>query len=149
MATKRRRTTRKGGLEEKDATTPAGEPEDAREPVPEGSDLPLRETGTTLGDLQVLYAEHLDGEYSTATMASYSRELALACAILGEDTLLSALTVEDVRRFFMHDAVMQTADGEPKTLLSVTRTRRVLRLALEWAAEEGLIDEAPLPEPGQ
>jgi hypothetical protein len=36
--------------------------------------------------------------------------------------------------------------GKPKAKPSVDKTRRVLRLALVWAVEQGWIEKAPLPE---
>ena len=41
---------------------------------------------------------------------------------------------------------LETRSGRPKSPLSVDKTTRVLRQALVWAEQNGLMAKAPLPE---
>jgi hypothetical protein len=48
--------------------------------------------------------------------------------------------------FFTCDRVMKTRTGVAKERPTFLKTQRVLRLALVWAQDAGLIERAPLPE---
>jgi hypothetical protein len=48
--------------------------------------------------------------------------------------------------YFVSVRVTKTRTGVLKANPTVDKTRRVLRLALQWAQETGLIAAAPLPE---
>ena len=102
--------------------------------------------GPTLSDAASKYLVWLDNDGAgLGTLSSYRGELQLAMREIGEDTLLSELTVERVQEFFDSDAVMLTRSGKPKAKPTFDKTRRVLRLALVWAANEKLIESAPIP----
>ena len=83
---------------------------------------------------------------SVGTVFSYRMELDLALAELGDDTPVASITAERVQTYFESDAVTKTRKGRVKAKPTVDKTRRVLRLALEWAAAEKLISKAPIPE---
>jgi len=101
----------------------------------------------TLADLAAAYAVHMENEGKSAgTIASYSMELRVAMDELGETTPLADLTPERVCEFFNSKRVTKLKSGKAKSQLSIDKTRRVLRLALVWAAERGIISRAPLPE---
>ena len=101
----------------------------------------------TLGALGARYLAHLKDEgKSLGTITSYTMELATAARELGEETPVGALTAARVQAYFESDVVTKTRQGAPKAKPTVDKTRRVLRLALVWAAEEGLIEQAPIPE---
>lgn len=103
---------------------------------------------TTLGDLCRQYIHHLDDSGKSAgTVSSYTSELKLACKHLGADTAATAITVEKVAIYFSSDPVTKLRTGKPKAKPSIDKTRRVLRLALVWAAEKKLIKAAPIPVP--
>ena len=103
---------------------------------------------TTLGDLCRQYIHHLDEDGKSAgTVSSYTAELKLACKHLGAETVATAITVETVAIYFASDPVTKLRTGKPKAKPSVDKTRRVLRLALLWAAETKLIPAAPIPVP--
>jgi len=86
-----------------------------------------------------------DGK-SAGTIASYKAELAMALKHLGAATPIASLTVDQVREFFESKPVTRLRSGRAKSPLSVDKTRRVLRLALVWAAEQGWVKTPPLPE---
>lgn len=92
------------------------------------------------------YIQHLaDSGKSQGTALSYMIEITTAAKYLGEDTPISTLTPDDIRRFNDSKVVMAKKNGKPKAPPSYLKTQRVLRLALVWAAEQGWIEEAPLP----
>lgn len=102
--------------------------------------------GRTLADMAEGYLRSLEGAgKSRGTVLSYSMDLALALRHLGDDTQLGTLTEGAVAEFFACDAVTKTRTGKPKAEVSIAKTRRILRLALQWAADRGWIADAPLP----
>ena len=101
----------------------------------------------TLEDLAAKYLQHLeDAGKSNGTLFSYKLELITALDELGKDTKLADLTPTRVLEYFVSDRVMRTKSGVEKAAPTYKKTRRVLRLALVWAQEAGLIEKAPLPE---
>jgi len=112
----------------------------ARKPKAPAGDL-------TLAALSDRYLAHMtEAGKSPGTCFSYSQELRAAQAELGAETQVASLTPEQVQAFFDSARVTTLKSGQPKAPPSVAKTRRVLRLALVWAAEQGLIEKAPLPE---
>jgi hypothetical protein len=100
----------------------------------------------TLGDLAERFLRHLEQQgKSRGTTFSYEQDLAIAKASLGADMPISALTSEQVKQYFESDAVTKTRKGRAKAKPTIDKTRRLLRLALDWAAEKKLIAKAPLP----
>ena len=104
-------------------------------------------TLVTLGTLAERYLHNLEAEdKSHGTLFSYSIELKTACKELGADTLITNLTPEQVTAYFESPRVTLLKSGKPKAKPSIDKTRRVLRLALVWAVEQGWLESAPLPE---
>jgi hypothetical protein len=106
-------------------------------------------TGTTLTleDLAAKYLEHLEvSGKSNGTLFSYKLELITALDEIGKDTKLADLTPARVLEFFTSDRVMKTRSGVAKARPTFLKTQRVLRLALQWAQDSGLIVQAPVPE---
>ena len=93
------------------------------------------------------YLTHLaESGKSLGTVFSYRLELKTALDALGAETKLGDLAPAQVLLFFGSDKVNKTRTGKPKSPLSISKTQRVLRLALVWAEEKGWIEKAPLPE---
>jgi hypothetical protein len=110
----------------------------------------------TLAQLSERYLDHMEREGKSAgTCFSYGMELKAAQAELGAEMLVAAITAEDVERFNKSKRVTKLKSGKPKAQPSIDKTRRVLRLAITWAAQVGLVaaspypskDEAPADEP--
>jgi hypothetical protein len=102
----------------------------------------------TLADIAAGYLAHMEeAGKSDGTVSSYRMELKTAMDELGEATPVAEITVERVHEFFTSKRVTKLRSGKAKSKLSVDKTRRVLRLALVWAAERGIIAQAPIPEP--
>ena len=103
--------------------------------------------GVTLKALADGYVRHLEeAGKSHGTIFSYQMELNLALGELGAETDAASLTEKQVAAYFASDAVTKTRKGRAKAKPTVDKTRRVLRLALGWAAAKGLIAAAPIPE---
>ena len=101
----------------------------------------------TLADLAAAYEVQMESDgKSVGTIASYGMELRLAQDEIGAETPLADLTTEQVEKFFNSKRVTKLRSGKNKSQLSIDKTRRVLRLALVWAADRGIIAKAPIPE---
>jgi site-specific recombinase XerC len=101
----------------------------------------------TLMDLAYAYFAHMEeAGNSEGTIASYKMEYRTAMAELGEKTPLADLTPEKIEAYFKSKRVTKLRSGKNKSQLSIDKTRRVLRLALVWAAEREFVAKAPLPE---
>jgi hypothetical protein len=101
----------------------------------------------TLEDLAMRYLAHLEeAGKSNGTLFSYKLELVTALDELGKDTKLADLTPVKVLDYFVSDRVTKTRTGVLKAKPTIDKCRRVLRMALQWAQETGLIAAAPLPE---
>jgi len=113
------------------------------------SDAPKKKAKkiVTLSDLAERYVAHMERKGNSAgTIASYSMELKTAITALGAETQIEKITPHDVLAYFGSDRVNKKANGREKSPLSISKTQRVLRLALVWAVEAKLLDAAPLPE---
>jgi hypothetical protein len=102
----------------------------------------------TLADIAAGYLAHMEeAGKSDGTISSYRMELKTATSELDDETPIADLTVERVQEFFDSPRVTKLRSGKSKAKPSIDKTRRVLRLALCWAAERGIIAQAPIPEP--
>ena len=107
---------------------------------------PKQKEGTSFADMAAGYLGQLEqAGCSESTINGYRRELVLAASIIGEDRPLAELTPEHVEAFLASDVVTKKRDGGPKSRLSTDRTERVLRQALQWAEQHGLVEHAPIP----
>ena len=134
-------TKKRGGRKPDAIPTPAAEPAPAEppSPAPAGS--------LTMASLAERYIASLrDAGKGLGTQFSYQIDLAVAVRHFGADTDVATLTARKVENYFESDAVTKTRTGKPKARPGIDKTRRVLRLALVWAAEQGLIASAPIPE---
>lgn len=128
------------------ATEPTPDPEAAGAPAPKKRGRKPK-GDLTLSDLAGRFLAHMeDAGKSTGTVFSYRLELQTALTALGGDTKLADLTAKDVAVFFGSAKVNKTRTGKLKSPLSIAKTQRVLRLALVWAVDSGIIEKAPLPE---
>lgn len=97
-----------------------------------------------LSDLSERYLHHMETEgRSRGTVFSYSMELGAAQKELGAETPIAEITRADVIRFNESPRVTLLRSGKPKSQLSIDKTRRVLRLALGFAVQTGLLASSP------
>jgi hypothetical protein len=131
------------------ATEPPPEAEPPKPKKVKGKKKASTPTGNaTLADIAAGYLAHMEeAGKSDGTISSYRMELKTAAAELGEDTPIADITPEKVQAFFDSKRVTKLRSGKNKSQLSIDKTRRVLRLALVWAEERGIVAKAPLPEP--
>lgn len=111
-------------------------------------DLPVAgdALGPTMAEFAESYIRHLEESgKSRGTTFSYMIDINVAVRELGAETRIRTLTPEMVQAFNESDAVTRTRTGREKAKPTIDKCRRVLRLALVWAVEQGLIPEAPLP----
>jgi hypothetical protein len=129
------------------ATEPAPEAEPPKKA--KGKKKVSAPSGTaTLADIAAGYLAHMESEgKSDGTISSYRMELKTAAAELGEDTPIADITPEKVQAFFDSKRVTKLRSGKNKAKPSIDKTRRVLRLALVWAEQRGIVAKAPIPEP--
>ena len=154
---KKKTTTEETTTETPIETPAAPEVAIAEEPTPAAEEPKPKKTRkkkesatpnvATLADLAAAYAVQMETDGKSAgTIASYSMELRLAQDEIGAETPLANLTTEQVEKFFNSKRVTKLRSGKQKSQLSIDKTRRVLRLALVWAAERGIIAKVPIPE---
>jgi hypothetical protein len=130
-----------------ETATPDVEPQPSDAPAPKPRKAKKPKADITLEDLAAKYLAHLeDAGKSNGTLFSYKLELVTALDEIGKDTLISTLTPARVLEYFTCDRVMKTRTGVAKARPTFLKTQRVLRLALVWAADAGLIERAPVPE---
>jgi hypothetical protein len=145
----RARRAKKGAT----GTAPEGDLEETLRDLDDTDGLPPRvlhpdaHDGIAFGDLCEAYLKHLEkvGK-SRGTVFSYSIDLGVAIKHFGKDLSARTIRTEDVAEFYDCAAVTTTRTGKAKSDITIAKTRRVLRLALEWAASAGMIPVAPVPQ---
>jgi site-specific recombinase XerD len=99
----------------------------------------------TLTETALAYLESLKAaRKSESTINAYAADLDLATEVLGAETPIAAITPADVERFNESEPVLRTKSGRDKAQPTIDRSRRVLRLALTFAEQQGAIDAAPI-----
>jgi hypothetical protein len=83
--------------------------------------------------------------HTPSTVSSYGNDLAIAYEHLGADTVAATITEKQIAGFNASKGVVKKDNGKPKAQPTILKTRRALRLALTWAADEKLIKRAPYP----
>jgi hypothetical protein len=141
------RSGRKANPQEIAQVEPVIEPSEQDAPVaPESAQVSKGRGKRTLADVADGYLAHLeDAEKSPGTVFSYRMDLKAALDHFGADTLVSTLTPAKVSAFFASDGVTKKRNGKKKSSITVAKTQRVFRLAMDWAAEKGLIGSSPVP----
>lgn len=105
-----------------------------------------KSTSPTLADVADGFLADLEKRSkATSTVTSYRTDLGIALRHFGAETKATDITPKQVEAFNACAAVTKTRAGKTKAKPGVLKTRRVLRLALVWAADAGLIEKAPIP----
>jgi hypothetical protein len=117
-------------------------PQDAPQPP---QDAPCAAVGMTLGQLADAYINVLGAAgKGDGTRMSYAIDLAVALKILGKETLVADITEVAVTAFFESTIVTKTRTGAPKAKVSIDKTRRVFRQAMDYALKHGFIATHPV-----
>jgi site-specific recombinase XerD len=99
----------------------------------------------TLTEAAIAYLESLKAaRKSESTVNAYAADLDLATEVLGAETPIAQLTAADVERFNASQQVTTTKSGRAKAQPTIERSRRVLRLALVFAEQQGAIEAVPI-----
>jgi hypothetical protein len=129
-------------------TEPTAPDEPAQAPK-RGRGRKRKPSAITLATLTERYLANLVADQrSDATVGAYKSDLAIAQRVLGAETAIDAITPKDVALFNASDEVLLARSGAEKAKPTIDRTRRVLRLALDYAEAEGWIMTTPCVEPG-
>lgn len=100
----------------------------------------------TTTDLKAGYLAHIEvAGHTPLTRDSYGRDLDIAVAYFAPTRQVATITEAEVAAFNVCDLVLNKPKGGAKAMPTILKTRRVLRLALVWAAGAGLIAAAPIP----
>ncbi len=80
---------------------------------------------------------------SVHTQKAYARDLAAFARWIGGNVQLSAIKPDDLARFFISDAVLETPDGLPRKPITINRTKSALRSFFAFCVESGWIRDNP------
>jgi hypothetical protein len=93
------------------------------------------------------YLEHLTGSGTKpTTITVYRKALALAITHFGEERELSSILLPQVGKFYASKEVNILPSGKPKADPTVKQIKRVFRQCLEYAKEQGWINDLPIPK---
>jgi hypothetical protein len=100
----------------------------------------------TIKDAAARYIEHLRkvGK-KERTLYTYGADLQLAIDHFGEDKDIAKLIPAQVAGFFKSDAMNKVPkSGREKSIITITKTRRVFRQMLVFCKEQGLVEKVVL-----
>ena len=80
---------------------------------------------------------------SPHTIGAHQRDLRLLSASLGSERLLDIITAADLDRFFLAVPVTHQANGRPKTVTSINRTRSTIKAFFGWLLASDYIHRNP------
>ncbi|MBK9386514.1 MAG: hypothetical protein IPN34_17005 [Planctomycetes bacterium] len=119
----------------------------AKKPKSKSSKKPAIKPTWTLTECALAYLESLKvARKSESTVNAYAADLDLATEVLGTETPIAQITLADVERFNASEPVLRTKSGRDKAMPTIERSRRVLRLALVFAEQQGALESAPIAE---
>jgi hypothetical protein len=94
------------------------------------------------------YMEHLKtiGK-KPRTLYTYGKDCEQIIAFFGPDKLLKNILPAHVAAFYKSDALLKIPkNGKPRQPETIRKTRRVLKMLLTWAQQQGHIVTVPLPK---
>jgi hypothetical protein len=142
-STKGSKTKKKANTARRKATT-AAKTSAPKKPAPKGKKPPR---DITFGQLAESYLQYLEAiGKSRGTVFSYGIEMKTAVKHFGADTEAASLTTPKVKAYFESDAVTKTRKGARKNQLTIDKTRRIFRVAVEWLVEAGVLKTTPIPD---
>ncbi|MBK9387394.1 MAG: hypothetical protein IPN34_21475 [Planctomycetes bacterium] len=119
----------------------------AKKPKSKSPKKPATKPTWTLTECALAYLESLKAaRKSESTISAYASDLDLATQVLGTETPIAQITLADVERFNASEPVLRTKSGRDKAMPTIERSRRVLRLALVFAEQQGALESAPIAE---
>ena len=104
-------------------------------------------TQTTLKDAAPQFIEHLRAAgKKEQTLRAYGTALEVVAGFFGEGKTLRALRPADVGRFLKSDALLKKPSGAERAQPTVDQIVRVLRMLLEWAQGQGIVQSVAFPK---
>ena len=101
----------------------------------------------TLKDALGKFLEHLKAAgKKERTLFTYGKDVDVIVGFFGDGRKLAALRAADVGRFLKSDALLKKPSGAARAEPTVKQIVRVLRMMLEWAQSEGLVDAVAFPK---
>jgi hypothetical protein len=130
-----------------DAAPEAAAPKKGRAPKaterPAANVMPTATPGSLRAIGDAWLASLRNAGHTPSTVSSYGNDLEFAYEHLGADTAAGTITEKQIAGFNASKGVVKKANGKPKAQPTILKTRRALRLALVWAANQKLIAKAP------
>ncbi len=93
------------------------------------------------------YLAHLaDRGTKATTVKVYERALELAITHFGADKKLSGILLPQVGKYYASDLINKHENGRPKAEPTIKQNKRVFRQCLEYAKDQGFIENLPVPK---
>ena len=80
------------------------------------------------------------------TLRTYGTALEVVAGFFGEGKSLKAIRPADVGRFLKSDALLKKPNGKERARPTVDQIVRVLRMLLEWAQGQGIVETVAFPK---
>ncbi len=101
----------------------------------------------TLKDAGTQYFRILDATgKNPRTVNTYRRHFEIVIGFFGEGKKLTAIRPADVGRFLKSDALRVMPNGKERADATVKQIVRVLRMFLEWAQGQGIVESVAFPK---
>ena len=93
------------------------------------------------------YLIHLSENHNkNRTIQAYRYDFDIVLAFFGTQRTLNEVTLSQVGKFLRSDELLLRQDGQPRCENMVNRIKRVFRMLLFWAYEQGHLDYLPIPK---
>jgi hypothetical protein len=93
------------------------------------------------------YLNHLgDLNKKEATIGVYRRSLDIALLYFGTEKDITGIMLPHAGKFFNSEQVNKHPNGRPKAKPTIMQTKRVFRQCLEFAKEQGWLQNLPIPK---
>ena len=101
----------------------------------------------TLKDAAPRFIEHLRAAgRKEQTLRTYAKALEVAAGFFGDGKSLKAIRPADVGRFLKSDHLLKKPNGKERAEPTIKQIVRVLRMFLEWAQAQGMVETLPFPK---
>ena len=101
----------------------------------------------TLKEAAPQFLEHLrTAGKNEGTIRTYGKALEVVAGFFGEGKALKALRPADVGRFLKSEALLRKPSGKDRAAPTIAQIVRVLRMLLEWAQGQGIVETVAFPK---
>lgn len=93
------------------------------------------------------YLIHLsESNKKNRTIQAYRYDFDIVLAFFGAQRTVNEVTLSQVGKFLRSDELLLRQNGQPRCENMVNRIKRVFRMLLFWAYEQGHLDYLPIPK---